>query len=258
MVAADRRHLHPPAGAVSPSTVRILGVRIDALTYAGLLDYIGAFVAAGTPHQIATANPEFVMEAQTNALFRDTLERADLVMADGVGLLWAARRQGKVLPARVTGSDALPLIAERAAQTGWRLYLLGAAPGIAERTAEILAARYAGVQIVGTHVGSPAEDEAPAILERVRAARPDVLFVAYGAPKQDLWIARHRDVLTVPVMMGVGGAFDHITGVRRRAPRWVQRLNLEWLFRLVTQPWRWRRQLVLPRFVWAVLTDKSI
>jgi N-acetylglucosaminyldiphosphoundecaprenol N-acetyl-beta-D-mannosaminyltransferase len=235
---------------------RILGIRVDALTYADLLDRIAAFIAAGGPHQIATVNPEFVMEAQRNPAFRAVLEQADLCMADGVGLLWAARRQGATLPERVTGSDALPLIAQRAAREGWRLYLLGAAPGVAEQTSQLLRAHYPGVQIVGTYAGSPADAEAPQIIARVRATRPDVLFVAYGAPSQDLWIARHRDALAVPVMMGVGGAFDHLTGVRKRAPAFVQRLNLEWLYRLITQPWRWRRQLALLRFVWAVLREK--
>ena len=240
----------------SQFAIRILGIRVDALTYAELLDRIAAFIAAGGPHQIATLNPEFVMEAQRNAAFRTVLEQAELCMADGVGLLWAARRQGQMLPERVTGSDALPLIAERAARDGWRLYLLGAAPDVAEQTAQLLQVRYPGVQIVGTYAGAPADIEAPDIIARVRAARPDVLFVAYGAPAQDLWIARHRAALAVPVMLGVGGAFDHLTGVRKRAPAWVQRLNLEWLYRLITQPWRWRRQLALPRFVWAVVSER--
>jgi N-acetylglucosaminyldiphosphoundecaprenol N-acetyl-beta-D-mannosaminyltransferase len=240
-------------GGGSLSSVRILGVRVDALTYDGLLAAIGDFIAQGSPHQIATLNPEFVMEAQRNAAFRALLERADLCMADGVGLLWAAKRQGHPLPERVTGSDGVPLIAERAAQAGWRLYLLGAAPGVAKRTAEILTARCPGLQIAGVYPGSPAAEEAGAIIDLIRAASPDILFVAFGAPNQDLWIAHHGDALGVPVMMGVGGAFDHIAGVRRRAPPWVRCLNLEWLFRLGTQPWRWRRQLALPRFVWAVL-----
>lgn len=234
-------------------SVRILGVRVDALTYADLLESIGRFIAEGGPHHICTTNPEFVMEAQRNPAFRAVLERADLCMADGVGLLWAARRQGRPLPERVTGSDGVPLIAQRAATEGWRLYLLGAGPGIAARAGEILCARYPGLQIVGVYEGSPADADAPGIIALITAAQPDILFVAYGAPRQDLWIAQHRDALRVPVMMGVGGTFDHITGTRKRAPRWVQRLNLEWLFRLLTQPWRWRRQLDIPRFVWAVL-----
>ena len=237
--------------------VRILGVRVDALTYDGLLAAIGAFVAQGSPHQIATLNPEFVMAAQRDAAFRGVLEGCDLCLADGVGLLWAARRQGHPLPQRVTGSDGVPLIAERAARTGWSLYLLGAAPGVAERTAQVLTGCYPGLRIAGTHAGSPSDNDAEGIISLVREALPDILFVAFGAPQQDLWIARHREALRVPVMIGVGGAFDHVAGVRRRAPPWVRRLNLEWLFRLVTQPWRWRRQLALPRFVWAVLRQRE-
>jgi N-acetylglucosaminyldiphosphoundecaprenol N-acetyl-beta-D-mannosaminyltransferase len=237
-------------------SVRILGVRVDALTYADLLDQIGRFIRAGGTHHICTTNPEFVMEARRNPPFRAVLEQADLCMADGVGLLWAARRWGQTLPERVTGSDGVPLIAQRAARQGWRLFFLGAGPGIAAQAADLLCARYPGLPIAGVYEGSPADADAPAIIARVRAARPDILFVAYGAPRQDLWIAQHREELGVPVMMGVGGTFDHITGARKRAPEWVQRLNLEWLFRLVTQPWRWRRQLDLPKFVWAVLTEK--
>ncbi len=239
------------------ASVRILGVRVDALTYADLLDSIGRFIAEGGPHHICTTNPEFVMEAQRNPAFRAVLEQADLCMADGVGLLWAARRKGRPLPERVTGSDGVPLIAERAAAEGWRLYLLGAGPGIAAAAGEILCTRYPRLHIVGVYEGTPADADAPGIIARITAAQPDILFVAYGAPRQDLWIAQHRDALRVPVMMGVGGTFDHITGVRKRAPRWVQRLNLEWLFRLLTQPWRWRRQLDIPRFVWAVITARD-
>ena len=236
--------------------ISILGIRVDALTYADLRQHIATFIAAGGPHQICTANPEFVMEARRNPRFRQTLAQADLVLADGVGLLWAARRQGQRLPQRVTGSDGVPLIAAWAAEQGWRLYLLGAAPGVAERAAEILCARHPGLQIAGTYAGSPADADAPGIIARIQQARPDVLLVAYGAPKQDVWISQHRDALAVPVMMGIGGTLDFIAGVQKRAPRWMQRLNLEWLFRLITQPWRWRRQLDLPRFVWAVLREK--
>ena len=243
--------------ASSYPSVNILGVRVDAVTYADVLDIIVRWIEQRGPHQIATANPEFVMAAQTDREFRQTLLNADLCVADGVGLLWAARRLGTRLPERVTGSDLTPLVAQAAVQRGWRLYLLGAAPGVAEQTAHRLEQQNPGLHIVGVYAGSPSQHEARAILQRVAAAAPDVLFVAYGAPAQDLWIARHKKELGVPVMMGVGGAFDHIVGVQRRAPGWLQRIHLEWLFRLVTQPWRWRRQLALPRFVWAVWRQRA-
>jgi N-acetylglucosaminyldiphosphoundecaprenol N-acetyl-beta-D-mannosaminyltransferase len=247
-----------PTGLEYPS-VRILGVRVDGITFQGMLDCIEQWIierpGERRAHQICTVNPEFVMEARRNPPFAAVLEAADLCIADGVGLLWAARRLGKPLPERVTGSDGAPLIAARAAQKGWRLFLLGAGPGVAARAAAVLAQRYPGLQVAGTHEGSPGEADAPEIIERVRAARADVLFVAYGAPKQDFWIARYGPAVGVPAMMGVGGSLDFIAGVQKRAPRWVQRINLEWLYRLVSQPWRWRRQLALPRFVWAVMRE---
>jgi N-acetylglucosaminyldiphosphoundecaprenol N-acetyl-beta-D-mannosaminyltransferase len=245
-----------PGVGSSQDSVRILGVRVDALTYADLLTSIAAFIAGGTPHQIATVNPEFVMEARRNPAFAAVLEQTDLCLADGVGLLWAARRRGQPLPERVTGSDGVPLIAHRAAERGWGLYLLGAGPGVAQRTGEILQGRFPGLRVVGAYAGSPADADAGEIIARIREARPDILFVAYGAPKQDLWIGTHGAGLGVPVMMGVGGSFDFIAGVQKRAPRWVQRMNLEWFYRLVTQPWRWRRQLALPRFAWAVVKER--
>ncbi len=237
---------------MSIPSIDILGVRVHAVTYAETLALIDGWIAAGNTHQIATVNPEFVMAAQADRQFRQVLNAADLCVPDGVGLLWAARRLGQALPERVTGSDLVPMLAKVAAQRGWRLFLLGAGPGVAQQAAAILTTANPGLVIAGTYEGSPRDAEAPEIIARVRAARPDVLFVAYGAPAQDLWIAHHRAALGVPVMMGVGGAFDHIAGVRRRAPQWVQRLRLEWLFRLITQPWRWRRQMALPKFVWAV------
>jgi N-acetylglucosaminyldiphosphoundecaprenol N-acetyl-beta-D-mannosaminyltransferase len=124
---------------------------------------------------------------------------------------------------------------------------------VAERAAVVLTERNPGLVVAGACGGSPADVDAPDIIARIQAARPDVLFVAYGAPKQDFWISKHGAASGVPAMMGVGGSLDFLVGVQKRAPRWVQRLNLEWLYRLIAQPWRWRRQLALPRFIWAVL-----
>jgi len=233
--------------------VIILGVPVHPVTFEGFLDVVAAFIAAGAPRQICTANPEFVMTAQRQPEFMRVLQEADLVLPDGVGLLWAARRQGVELPERVTGSDGIDLLAERAAREGWRMFLLGAMPGVAEKTAAILRARYPGLNVAGTYPGSPRDGDYPEIARRIKAARPDILLVAYGAPQQDVWIARHKEDLAVPVSMGVGGAFDFVAGVQRRAPRLLIRMNLEWLWRLVTQPWRWRRQLDLPRFAWRVV-----
>ncbi len=231
----------------------ILGIPIRAITFAALLDQIGEWVKGDVPRQICTVNPEFVMSAQNDIHFYNILKRADLCIPDGVGLLWAAKRLGKPLPERVTGSDGVPLIAERAARKGWKLFFLGAAPGVAARAAEVLTARYPTLQVVGAFAGSPAPHEEDALIERINQSGADILFVAYGAPNQDKWIARNLPRLRPRVSMGVGGAFDFVTGVARRAPRGMQRLGLEWLHRLIHQPWRWRRMLRLPRFVIAVV-----
>lgn len=236
----------------------ILGIRVDDVTMDEALAMVDAFIADGGPHQITTVNPEFVVEAQRNAPFRVVLEGADLSLPDGVGLLWAARALRQPLRERVAGSDMVPEVARLSARRGYRLYLLGAAPGVAERAAEMLARDCPGLRIVGTHAGSPSPCDEDDIVARVVAAEPDVLFVAYGAPRQDLWIYRNLHRLNVPVCMGVGGALDFIAGVAVRAPEWMRRAGLEWLHRLWRQPWRWRRMLALPRFATLVFRRRLL
>lgn len=241
--------------------IHILGLPVDAVTYETWLAQIGAWInhnRAVSPDErrarhVCTTNPEFMMMAQDDVNFRNILRRADLCVPDGVGLLWAARRLRRPLPERVTGSDGVPRIAERAAREGWRLYLLGAAPGVAEKAAEALQTRFPGLQIAGTYSGSPAPQEEDALVAHVNASGADILFVAYGAPQQDKWIARNLPQLDISMAMGVGGTFDFIAGIIPRAPVWMRNAGLEWLFRLYLQPWRIRRMLRLPRFVWAVL-----
>ena len=241
---------------MSTERVRILGVPVDVVTSSQVLDIIQTLVRERVPRQLVTVNPEFIMAAQTNPEFRGVLNRAALALPDGVGVLWAGRVHGRRLPERVSGSDIVPRIAERAAAEGWRLYFLGADPGVAAEAARRLMDRYDGLSVVGTYSGSPSSEEEQHIVQLVGAGRPDILLVAYGAPAQDTWIARNMQRLDVPVCMGVGGTFDFIAGNRRRAPLWIQRLGLEWLHRLVREPWRWRRQLALPRFAFAVLEER--
>lgn len=237
------------------SRAEVLGVGVDRVTCEEALAQIQSLVRGGGVHQVVTVNPEFVMLAQRDELFSQVLERADLALADGIGLVGAARLLGHWLPERVAGSDLVPLIAQRAAKMGWRLYFLGAAPGVAERAARRLRERFPGLQVAGTYAGSPAAEEEDEIVALVKAARPDILFVAYGAPAQEVWIARNLNHLNVPVCMGIGGAFDFIAGRAKRAPLWVQRLGLEWLHRLLHEPWRWRRMLALPKFAWLVVRE---
>lgn len=231
----------------------LLGVPIDDVTYEEMLALVAEFVADKRTHQICTVNPEFVMAAQHDRGFMMVLNQADLCLPDGIGILWAARWCGRPLRERVAGVDSVDRIAGSAEREGWRLYLLGASPGVAERTAMILQGRYPSVQVAGTYAGSPAPDAEEEIVAHINAANADVLFVAYGAPRQDKWIARNAEHLDVRVAMGVGGAFDFIAGVARRAPPWMQSVGLEWLHRLLCEPWRWRRQLALLRFAWAIV-----
>jgi len=239
----------------APPTVTVLGVAIHQVDFAATLAHIAAWIADPAPvcRQICTVNPEFIMDAQADPAFAAALARADQRVPDGVGVLWAAQRQGVALAERVTGSDGIYRICAAAAAQGWRVFLLGAAPGVAATAAQRLAAIYPGLVIVGAYAGSPTDEDWPEIAARLAAARPDVLLVAYGHPRQDLWIDRHRGELPAHVAMGIGGALDFAAGVAQRAPRWMQRLGLEWLHRLIRQPWRWRRMLKLPRFVVAVL-----
>jgi N-acetylglucosaminyldiphosphoundecaprenol N-acetyl-beta-D-mannosaminyltransferase len=239
-----------------PGGVMILGVRVDDVTQQEALDLLARWVQAGTLHQVATVNVEFIMEARKNPAFRQVLAEASLCVPDGVGVLWAARRSGRALRERVPGVDLVESISERAAAAGWRVFYLGAAPGVAEKASRILKDRYPDLQVAGYHAGSPHPRHDDELVERIRAARADVLLVAYGAPKQDLWIARNQHRIGVPVALGVGGSFDFVAGKTRRAPRWVQRLGLEWFYRLLQEPWRLRRQLVIPRFMWLVIAGR--
>jgi len=237
-----------------PEAIPILGIPVHAVTMDETLTLIEGYMLEPRVHQIATVNPEFVMAAQSDAAFRHTLLTADLCLPDGVGLLYAARRLGRTLPERVPGSELVYRLAERAAERNWPLFLLGAAPGVAEEAAQRLSERYPDLRIAGTHAGSPAAEENDDIVQRINASGTAQLFVAYGAPNQDKWIERNRiNLTTVRVALGVGGSLDFITGRAVRAPQWAQDAGLEWLYRLYKEPWRWRRMLALPRFGWRVL-----
>ena len=232
---------------------RVLGVRVDCLDMSAALDRIEQFVEDGGHHQVATVNPEFVMSAQKDPEFSKVLELADLCLADGTGVVWAARRQGCELGGPVPGVDLIPPLAALCARRGFRLFLLGAAPGVAAELAARLRTEHAGLE-VAAHSGSPEHSSDEETLRLIHEHRAQVLLVAFGAPKQDLWIARLRDRLGVSVAMGVGGAFDYLTGRVPRAPVWMRGAGLEWLHRLANQPWRIRRMVVLPAYAIKVLS----
>ena len=238
------------------TALSILGIPVHDVTTEETLALINQFVRERTPHQICTVNPEFIMAAQRDAEFKRILNQSALNLPDGIGVVWAAQRLGHPLRERVAGSDLVRLIADRAQTAGWRIFLLGAAEGVAEQAARSLSVHYPQVNIVGAYAGSPRPEEEADIAAQIRSSGADVLLVAYGAPKQDKWIDRNIERTDVAVAIGIGGSLDFIAGTQKRAPRWMQRLGLEWLYRLVREPWRWRRQLALPRFAWAVLRQR--
>jgi N-acetylglucosaminyldiphosphoundecaprenol N-acetyl-beta-D-mannosaminyltransferase len=243
-----------------PPPFYVLGVRVDRCTQRQALDVIMNILNRARTddqqalcQQIVTVNPEFVMFAQSNPSFLQAINQAALVVPDGIGIVLALRYLRHPTPERVTGVDTVVALAKRCAEQKYRLYLLGAAPGVAELAASRLQEMAPGLEIAGAYSGSPAPSEEDELIERLRAARADVLYVAYGAPAQDLWIARNRTRLPVAVAMGVGGSFDFLAGRQRRAPQIMQRVGLEWLYRLYREPWRWRRMLALPRFAIQVI-----
>ena len=246
-----------PAVSQRPTTT-ILGVRVHVVTFEQTMALLEAFIAEGGPHQVVTVNPEFIVTAQTDDLFRRIINRAALAFADGTGVLRAARwLKQPPLPERVAGVDVVEALAGLSARKGYRLYFLGAQPGVAEKTVNILQERYPGMVVVGSYAGSPHAADEDEIVTKIHAAQPDVVFVAYGAPRQDKWIARNMQRLPASVLIGVGGAFDFISGTAKRAPLWMQRLGLEWLHRFLHEPWRWRRIWnAVPRFLWLVILSR--
>lgn len=228
----------------------ILGTPVDDVTMDEALQHIDAFIktgrATGKGHQIATINADFVVKSLQDAELRRILQEADMATADGMPLVWSARLLGVPLKGRVTGADMVPALAEQAAQKGYSIYFLGAAPGVAEQAAQILQQQYPALKIAG--IASPSVEAVqngdPAVIAACKAAKPDILLVAFGNPKQEKWIYRHAQELGIPVMIGVGGTFDFIAGVTKRAPQWMQQSGLEWSYRLIQQPGRlWKRYI---------------
>jgi N-acetylglucosaminyldiphosphoundecaprenol N-acetyl-beta-D-mannosaminyltransferase len=221
--------------------VAILGVAVDNLTMNDVLDAIENKIAEGGFHQIATANADFLMRSIKDEELHETLCRCDYVLADGMPLVWASHLLGAGLKERVTGADLVPRLAELSACNGYRIFLLGASEKSSAGCAEWMEKNYPGVHIAGRY--SPAyqpleEMDHEDILARIDAVKPDILLVSFGNPKQEKWIAMHRHRLRVPVCVGVGAAFDFLSGTVSRAPVWMQHSGLEWLYRTAQEPSR--------------------
>ncbi|MEY2524425.1 MAG: N-acetylglucosaminyldiphosphoundecaprenol N-acetyl-beta-D-mannosaminyltransferase, partial [Ilumatobacteraceae bacterium] len=226
----------------------LFGVAIDDLTMDETVAAVGDLVADGRrhgrTHQIVTANVDFLVTAHADDGVHHVLQTADICLADGAPIVWAARSAHMALRERIAGADLVPALAARSAATGWRIHLFGSAPGTAERAAELLIERFPGARITGDS-GPFINDVSQideALLATLVAADPDILCVALGNPKQEKFIRTYRQRLGTPVMIGIGGTLDFIVGGRRRAPGWVQRIGLEWVVRAAQEPRRLGRR----------------
>ncbi len=233
----------------------IMGVGFDDLTLDEAAGAAAGMIEEGGFHYVVTPNPELVDRARREEPFRQALNGADLVLPDGIGVVYAAKLLGRPLKGRCPGIDFAGKLMERMAKTGLRLYLLGAKPGVAETAAARLEAKYPGLIICGTHDGYFKED-AP-VVEAVRAAEADVVFVCLGAPKQEYWMVKNGPATGARLMAGLGGSLDVFAGVVERAPESWQRLGLEWLYRLTKEPKRIGRMARLPLFLLSALGERG-
>lgn len=234
-------------------TVTLFGIQVSKMNMNETVRYLSQAVRDRRVHHVVTANPIMVMTGFEDPDFMAMLKGADMVVPDGAGLVWAASRVGKPVAERVAGYDLVQELFRVGSDEGWRVYLLGTTQEVIEAARDNVKRRFPGLQIVGCRNGFFGPDEDDRVVEEIAAASPDLLLVGRSTYTQDPWIAKHRDRLQVPVMIGVGGSFDVMAGKLKRAPRWMQALRLEWLHRLLLEPSRWRRMLVLPRFAVKVL-----
>lgn len=244
------------------SQITICGIRIDNVTMAESVTRLSEMVERRKPSYVVTPNADHIIKLQKDPEFREVYEKADLVLADGMSLLWAGLFLGKPFAQKVSGSDLMPEFCRHAAHKGYKLFFLGGREGAAVGAKASLEKRYPGIRVVGTY--SPPmgfeknAEEGKKIEAMIRESAPDVLFVGLGAPKQEKWVYRNYQMLGVPVSIGIGVTFEFMAGMVRRAPLWMQYSGLEWLWRLLMEPARlWRRYLVDdPKFFWLVLMQK--
>lgn len=240
---------------MASESCRILGVRVDALPKAVVRRRVRDMVGQPRPHLVVTLNAEMVMLANRDVLFQQILERADLVVPDGVGVVWASRVLGCPVPEKIPGVELAADLMADAETHGWRVFLLGGAGSVVQNAEKALLEKHPRLQIVGRQDGYFSRDEHGSVVDRIRQSRADLLLVALGVPRQEKWAAANLAKLEVPVAVGVGGTFDIWSGSSVRAPRWMQRAGLEWLFRLLREPRRIGRMAVLPQFAFWVLAS---
>ena len=229
----------------------IMGIAFDNVTMQQALEKAGEILAGDKTCYAVTPNAEIAYEALKDEDLRALLNEADLVLPDGAGVVLASKLLKTPLQQKVAGVDFADGLLGMLAQTGKSVYLLGSKPGIAELAAEKMRQKHPGLLICGMHDGY-FKDEAP-VIDAINEAKPDVLFVCLGAPKQELFMKRHQNELSCKLKIGLGGSLDSFAGTVRRAPKWMIKANLEWLYRLYKEPKRFGRMLRLPKYLWAVV-----
>lgn len=236
--------------------VSILGVRVARMSMNEVLEWIRVMVEQGKPRHVVTANAEIIYRAYIDKEFFHLLGNADLVTADGAGVLLASRLLGCPVPERVAGIDLVEKMLALAEEKGWGLYFLGASQEVLEKAVLNVLGKHQKLRIVGYHHGYFSQEETGQVVSNIQEVKPDILLVALGAPKQETFIQENLKSLQVPLAIGVGGAFEILAGTAKRAPGWMQRHGLEWLYRLYKEPRRYKRMLVLPKFIILVLLKK--
>lgn len=242
----------------SPQT-NILGVKVNQINFADTLVFIKDLIMSGGQHQVVTVNPEFVVTADRDPEFKEILNTSALSVPDGVGLILAGKILNSPLKGRVPGTDLVEELAQTGSDLGWRFFFLGGRNGSGELAGKLLKIRYPQIEIAGYFEGDGSMVGDEATVKAVNdAGKIDILLVAYGHPKQEKWIHRNLAKTEVKVAIGVGGAFDYLSNQKKRAPGFLRQTGLEWFYRLITEPWRLKRQLDLPKFIYLVAKKRLL
>lgn len=239
------------------STVSIFGIPFSRLGFQETVEQLVQAVESRSVTHVVTGNPIMVMSAQEHSDFMAMMLGAELVVPDGAGVVWASGYLKQPVKEKVAGIELMEELIRIGATRGWRVFLLGTSPDTVQTAAANLQIRYPGMVLAGVHDGFFGPDQDDEVVELIRSAAPDLLFVGRSQATQDPWIHQHKDRLRVPVMMGVGGSLDIMAGKLKRAPKLFIKLRLEWLYRLLLEPSRYKRMLALPQFVWKMLWTKQ-
>ena len=241
-------------------------MEIDNIRLNDATEIVGGFLEGNRLRTICTPNTEIVMMAKDDDNMKDIINKNDLVIPDGIGLIYGSKIKRKPLKERVTGFDLSIKLLEIANMKGYSLYLLGGKEGVAKKAGENIIKKYPNIKLAGfhngyfkgSHIGHNNHEEELNLVNNINQKKPDIIFVGLGFPKQEIWISENRDRLNGKVIIGNGGTMDILSGNAKRAPVFFQRLGLEWFYRLIKEPSRIKRQILLPKFILTVLFSKNV